>query len=70
MVGSIVTVREPDGSHDRIALVTPVHADPIAGRVSIEAPIGAALLGRRVGDVVSVRAPAGLRDLTVAAVYV
>ena len=68
LLGTIVTVREPDGSYDRLALATPVDADPSAGRVSIEAPIGAALLRRRVGDVVTVRAPAGLRDLTVVAV--
>jgi transcription elongation GreA/GreB family factor len=68
LLGSIVTVRQSDGSHDRLALVTPVDADPSAGRVSIDAPIGAALLGRRVGDVVSVHAPSGLRDLTVVAV--
>jgi len=68
LLGSTVTVRDPDGSHDRLALVTAVEADPRVGRISIEAPIGAALLGRRAGDVVTVRAPAGLRDLTVVAV--
>jgi transcription elongation GreA/GreB family factor len=68
LLESIRTVPQPDDSHECLTLVTPVGADPGAGRVSIEAPIGAALLGRCVGDVVGVRAPAGIRDLTVVAV--
>jgi transcription elongation factor GreA len=39
--------------------------DPEAGEVSHESPVGAALLGRRVGDVVAVEAPGGERRLEV-----
>ena len=38
-------------------LVFPRHADSASGRISVLAPIGAALLGRRVGDVVEVSGP-------------
>jgi transcription elongation factor GreA len=40
-------------------------ANPAAGEISHASPIGAALLGRRVGDVVEVEVPAGLARLEV-----
>jgi transcription elongation factor GreA len=39
--------------------------DPLGGEISYESPIGAALLGRRVGDVVEAAAPAGRRRLEI-----
>lgn len=39
--------------------------DPAAGEISYESPIGAALLGRRVGDVVEVAVPTGVVRLEV-----
>jgi len=40
-------------------------SDPTVGEISRDAPIGAALLGRRVGDVVEADAPGGRRRLEV-----
>jgi transcription elongation factor GreA len=40
-------------------------SDPAAGEVSYASPIGAALLGRRVGDVVEADTPGGLRRLEI-----
>lgn len=59
-VGSTVTVTE-DGYDDRerYSIVGAAEADPAAGRISNESPIGRALLGARLGDVVSVITPAG-----------
>ncbi len=42
-----------------LTLVVPGSADHRAGRVSVLAPIGSALLGRRAGDVVECEVPAG-----------
>ena len=42
-------------------LVFPESMDLAAGRISVLAPLGAALLGRRVGDQVCFEAPSGLR---------
>jgi regulator of nucleoside diphosphate kinase len=49
-------------------LVFPRDADSARGRISVLAPIGAALLGRRVGEVVEVRPLAGPRWLEVKAI--
>jgi transcription elongation factor GreA len=59
-LGSRVTVVE-DGMADpeTFRIVGIAEADPINGRVSHESPIGKALLGRRVQDVVTVEAPEG-----------
>ena len=46
-------------------LVGPVEADVDEGRISIESPIGRALLGKEEGDDVEVRTPDGLRELEV-----
>jgi transcription elongation factor GreA len=59
-LGSRVTVIE-DGMQDpeTFRIVGIAEADPINGKVSHESPIGKALLGRRVQDVVTVEAPGG-----------
>ena len=59
-LGSKVTVAE-DGSdeHELFMLVGAAEANPLEGRISNVSPLGQALLGRRVGDVVTVQAPRG-----------
>jgi transcription elongation factor GreA len=59
-LGSRVTVVE-EGSHDAetFRIVGVAEADPINGKVSYESPIGKALLGHQVQDVVIVEAPGG-----------
>jgi len=59
-LGSTVTLVE-EGSEDpeTFRLVGPAEADPRNGRISYESPLGQALLGHRVGEVVTVEAPAG-----------
>jgi transcription elongation GreA/GreB family factor len=66
-VGSRVRVRDEDGE-DEFALVTPEDVDTGANRISIESPLGRALLGRRVGDRVRFRAPGGVMGVTVVGV--
>ncbi len=48
-------------------LVFPSDADPTLGKVSVLTPIGAALLGARVGDIIDVSTPGNLRRLRIAA---
>jgi regulator of nucleoside diphosphate kinase len=46
-------------------LVFPENADISTGRISVLAPIGIALLGRRQGDVIETKVPGGARRLRV-----
>jgi transcription elongation GreA/GreB family factor len=65
IVGSRVVVRDADHSTDSYTLVAPGEADPRAGRISFESPLGRALLGGRAGDTAAVSAPAGVRAVTI-----
>ena len=44
---------------DEYHVVGSTEADPVNNKISDESPVGRALLGHKVGDVVSVEAPAG-----------
>jgi transcription elongation factor GreA len=67
--GSRVTVvDETSGRELTYTLVAAVSADPAAGRLSIDSPVGRALTGARAGDVVAVSTPKGDRRLAVKAV--
>lgn len=50
---------------DVITVVFPGHANYQEGRVSILAPIGTALLGYRVGDIIEWEMPRGIRRLKI-----
>lgn len=54
---------------EEYALVYPEDADVSVNRISVLAPVGTAILGYRVGDVVEWRVPAGLRRLRVDEVF-
>ena len=58
-IGAHVTVQEDEYPPDTYYLVGPKEADPQNGRISYESPIGKALIGHHVGDVVSADTPGG-----------
>src|SRR5207237_6423936 len=64
-LGSTVTVLNHKGERDHYTIVGSAEADPKAGRISNESPVGSALLGKGVGDEVQVNAPAGVLRWTV-----
>jgi len=60
LLGSRVTVvEEGAGEPELFQLVGPAEADPAAGKISYESPMGQALVGCKVGDQFKVDAPAG-----------
>jgi regulator of nucleoside diphosphate kinase len=66
-MNSEVTYEECDtGAQKTIRIVLPKDADAAAGRVSILAPVAAALLGLRVGQEIEWRVPRGVKRLRVA----
>jgi transcription elongation factor GreA len=66
-LGSRVCIRDADGEA-QFYVVPPEEADAVADRVSARSPLGGALLGRRVGDVVRFRAPGGVLAVTVVSI--
>ncbi len=57
-LGSIVTINDEEDDWE-FTLVSPVEANPNREKISDESPVGEALLGKKVGDAVTVSTPAG-----------
>ncbi len=66
--GAWVTVEDESGSETRYRLVGPDESEADRGRISVDSPIGRALLGRREDDEVTVERPKGRITYTVLAV--
>ncbi len=65
-VGSNVTVTEGESKKpSEFHIVGSAEADPAAGRISNESPVGVALLGKRVGAEVQVNVPKGVLRYTI-----
>jgi transcription elongation factor GreB len=66
--GARVKMRDAAGALRQVQIVGVDEADPGTGLVAFVAPQARALLGREVGDRVTVRAPGGAEELEVLAV--
>jgi len=64
-MGSHIKVVDPEGEEETYYLVGSHEADPRKGLISNESPIGRSLIGKRVGDEVTVVAPAGAFNLKI-----
>lgn len=68
VVTMYATVRVRDlesGQARELSLVSPREADVSAGRISVLAPLGTALIGYRQGDIVERDMPGGMRRLLI-----
>lgn len=63
-VGSTITVKK-DGKEFTYTIVGSEEADPTAGKISNESPLGKAFLGHAVGDEVVAHIPAGAVKYTI-----
>ena len=66
-IGSKVVITGADGE-ETFTIVGSAEASPREGRISNESPVGVALMGRKKGDKVTVKAPAGPVSYTVVSV--
>jgi transcription elongation factor GreA len=65
-VGNRVTVVEEGFPPETYTIVGPTEASPANGRISHESPVGAALIGKQVGETIQIKTPAGELALTIA----
>jgi len=65
--GATVEVEDEDGRRQTFRIVGEDEIDSQAARISWRSPVGRALLGKRVGDVITVRRPAGEVELEIVA---
>jgi transcription elongation factor GreB len=67
--GATVTLEnEEDSSKSTYQIVGPDETDTKSGKISVESPVGKALLGRNRGDTVVVTRPKGEVELTIIAI--
>src|SRR6185312_15605905 len=64
-LGSIVHLSTSEGKEYHYTLVGAFEANPSAGRISNESPVGRALLGHKLGDQVIVSTPGGVKEYTI-----
>lgn len=65
-LGSTVEIEYvDDGDTDEYKIVGSMEADPFENKISDESPIGAALSGKKVGDIVNVPSPNGNYDVKI-----
>jgi transcription elongation factor GreA len=64
-LGSVARLRAADAREYRYTLVGAYEANPGAGLISNESPVGKALLGHKVNDVVTVSTPGGVKEYTI-----
>ena len=69
-VGSKVKVEDLEYSEViDYKIVGPSEADPSEGRISDESPVGAALIGHEVGEIVKVETPGGICTYKIMEIY-
>jgi transcription elongation factor GreB len=66
--GATVELEDEDGARSTYVIVGEDESDMHMGRISWRSPVGRALLGKKPGDVVTVRRPAGETELEIIAV--
>lgn len=68
-LGCTVTVYDVEFDEEiEYNIVGSTEADPSNGKISDESPVGSALLGKKVGDLVEIPAPAGSIEMKVVAI--
>lgn len=63
-VGSKILYRQGDEIRT-VTLVSTVEADPFEGFISVESPLGMALLGKQAGDIAHMLTPVGEREFEI-----
>jgi transcription elongation factor GreA len=67
-LGATVSLESAGGGQRSFTIVGSAEANPSAGRISNTSPVGSALLGKRVGESVEVKVPAGVQRFTVTSI--
>ncbi|HAV10759.1 MAG TPA: transcription elongation factor GreA [Dehalococcoidia bacterium] len=64
-LGDTILIENQDGKIEQFVLVGSAESNPIEGKISNESPVGKALLGKKIGDTVKVKIPAGSLELRI-----
>ena len=65
---SVTFIELPDGEEETYTIVGSAEADPFEGRISNDSPIAKSLIGKKIGDEVTVQTPGGEMYVKIVAV--
>ena len=69
--GISVCIEDMDnGQATRYQLVGPLESDINENKISVTAPLGKALIGKKIGDIINVKAPGGLKKYEIMDIFV
>ncbi len=63
-IGALVKLHDSDKTF-QYSVVDSIESDILSGKISIRSPLGKALIGKKVGDVIRVHTPQGIRSITI-----
>ncbi len=61
-IGTHVKIKDSTGDVSEYDIMGSTETDPLNGKISDESPVGAALMGHKVGDVVTITLPNGREE--------
>lgn len=65
-LGKTVTFKElPDGEEEEYTIVGRAEADPLEGKISNDSPMAQSLIGKSVGEIVTVSTPGGEMEVEI-----
>ncbi|WP_147532439.1 transcription elongation factor GreA [Bacillus marasmi] len=65
---SVTFIELPDGDEETYTIVGSAEADPFEGKISNDSPIARSLMGKKVGDEVSVQTPGGEMNVRITSI--
>lgn len=65
---SVTFIELPDGEEETYVIVGSAEADPFEGKISNDSPIAKSLIGKTIGDEVSVQTPGGEMSVRIVSV--
>ncbi|MGB7957452.1 MAG: GreA/GreB family elongation factor [Minisyncoccia bacterium] len=65
-LGSVVILETDDGQRKKFEIVGPKETNPNVGRISQKSPLGAALIGKKAGDSVTIKTAGGPKEYRIA----
>ncbi len=65
---SVTFIELPDGEEETYTIVGSAEADPFEGKISNDSPIAKSLIGRKVGEEVTVQTPGGEMNVRIVSI--
>ncbi len=70
VLGAVIHLKDMATEREfKYTIVGSGEADPFAGKISNESPIGVALLGKHIGEIVKYSSPSGSKEVQITAIH-